>query len=246
MKENDIELIHKFLDNELSEDEARLFKEKYKEDPSFKEEVNSQAQLWISLDAASGISRKVITERPHLRKFLQNRPQKAKEIQGPMNMKSFYRYAAIIIPLLAFGIILLMLANPQPSMENLYASYYKAPVNNLHKGNAEEKTAGFALLLESIDRSSERRIDSLREASDYFHFGIYCMDNQYFREAIYAFNRLISSGEKMYLEESEWYLGLCYLKTGRKEDALRIFSGIAAANGHKFQSESGELIKKIK
>jgi TolA-binding protein len=49
----------------------------------------------------------------------------------------------------------------------------------------------------------------------------------------------------MYVENAEWYLGLCYLAMGENERARRQFAMIASSN-HEKASEAKKLIRKLR
>ncbi len=102
-------------------------------------------------------------------------------------------------------------------------------------------------MFEKTDTEIETRIDSLRSISDQdcFAFGIYCMEGHRFNEAILAFYRLLDSKVKDVRTASKWYLGLCLLRTGEIDEATRIFNEIRSEDGHPFQKQSVELLKKI-
>jgi len=242
MVENDFELINKFLENELSEEEARVFKIKYDREPDFAREVNIRSGIYISLDTASRVSKKVISEKPFLMRFMQTGGVSEKKHS---NFRSFYSYAAVVLLIIALGIILMLVLKPKHNPAYLYAAYFHPPESEISKGISNEEIPDFSGLLEKIDRTVAAGIDTLQTAEECFFFGIYCMENQRFIEAAYAFTRLINSRTNKYREESEWYLGLCYLKTGKKEEAIKAFSEIAAAESHVYQRESARLLRRL-
>ncbi|NVO10429.1 MAG: hypothetical protein HXX16_10750 [Bacteroidales bacterium] len=47
-----------------------------------------------------------------------------------------------------------------------------------------------------------------------------------------------------YVPQTQWYLGLCYLKTGDKEKAINIFNTIVKSNGYNYK-EAKKILKKI-
>ena len=155
MKEQDVGLIYRFLNNELSGAEVELFKEKYRNDPEFKKEANLMSKISISLDAADRVSKKVVTERPFLWRFLKLRSAEAEESPEAHNRQILFRYAAIIIPLLALGTVLVLTLRPGKGYEDLYAAYFRIPEEVVVKGISEEHPKDFSLLFEKTDTEIE-------------------------------------------------------------------------------------------
>jgi tetratricopeptide (TPR) repeat protein len=245
MKETDIELITKFLENELNEEEVKLFKSKYEQDPEFTGEVNLRSKIYISLGAMSRTSGKAMAEKPFLRKFPRSRP--GQPAPPGRNLRISLQYAAILVALIAVGVVVVLTGRPKPGAEELFASYYNPPeAGSIPKPRTGADLTDFSYLLNEIDRQMAFSIDTLQTPDEYFYFGIYCMNKERFTEAIYAFNELIRTNDREYKDGSEWYLALCYLKTGKIEEAIRAFSEIAISNGHDYQQESIEILARLR
>jgi len=244
MKENDPELIQKFLDNELNEDEAALFRSKYGADPEFKREVNLRSGIYISLDAASRASLKALSENPEKRRYL-SRPDSRR--RSPVRrIRTYLQFAAAAAAVLAIGIVLFFSLNSKPSYDELFTAYYQPPdKTSIPRPRGGIDLNDFSFLIKEIDQGNLSARDTLQTTDEFFYFGIYCMNHQRFDEAIYAFSELIKANDRYYQDGSEWYLGLCYLHTGRIEDAIRAFSEIASTRGHEYQEESRELLSKL-
>lgn len=238
MEENDYILISKFLENELTEDEVAIFKEKYAHDPDFKKEVNIMSKLYISLDAASRIGKKGVSG-----KLMEEHGIKEVKGEAQKNLHQLYRYAAVIIPLIAFGLVWVLTTKSKPEPEELYAQYFKPESEGLSKGGDEKQD--FAAVIRTIDRFTETQIDSLG-MQKLFIFGIYCMEHQRYNEAIFAFHHLIESNIKGETrEDCDWFLGLCYLQTGNKKKAEEYFSTISSIDGHIHQQDAKEILSKL-
>lgn len=244
MRENDTELINRFLDNELNAEEAELFKKRYAEDAEFAQEVNRRSRMHIALDALGRVSRKTMAEKPFLRRTL---PGMGAGGRRPSPWLRILPYAAVAVVLIAAGAALWLTGRQGPSPGDLYDTYYKAPdANTIPKPRGGTDLTDFSFLLEEIDRGMEAATDTLKTPEEYFYFGVFCMNQERFSEAIYAFSQLAGSRDRQYHDDGQWYLGLCFLKLNRIDDAVRIFSEIALTRGHAYQEQSRELLGKLK
>jgi hypothetical protein len=195
------------------------------------------------------------------------------------NKKWVYRIAAVVVPLVALGIGIMLGMRTGLSADELYLTYWQKsqPIEGVRSFSGEPNE-DFQLLQSEIDKAiletmqqfypgtffldtdsdsrlflreiiipdSAALIERRSEAVKIHDFGLFCMKGQRFLEAIFAFRQIIGMNEKSYLESSEWYLGLCYLKSGDLENAKQVFSSIAGNPGHKFYSESKKILRKIK
>jgi TolA-binding protein len=59
------------------------------------------------------------------------------------------------------------------------------------------------------------------------------------------FKRIIDHKANAFIESAEWYLGLCYLKTGDINKATEIFQTIAVSEGY-YKKEARKVLKRIK
>jgi len=247
MKENDNELINSFLDNELSVEEAELFRKRYAEDPEFAREVNQRSRVHISLDALSRVSRKTMAEKPFLIKIHPGMTSYGTGGRKPRGWRKVLPYAAVLVVRIAAGTVFFLTGRPKPGPAELYTAYYKPPdPNAIPTPRGGPDLTDFSFLLEEIDRGMQAATDTLKTPDEYFYFGVYCMNQERFTEAIYAFSVLAGSSDRYYRDDGQWYLGLCYLKLNRMDDAIRIFSEIALTKGHAHQEESRELLGKLK
>jgi hypothetical protein len=235
---DDNELIEKFHSNELSGDEASLFLEKYNSDKDFKKESDRFTKLFIALNSVSKKQREKInlsTEK-HLKKS-----------QLRSQLKIVFRAAAIFIPIIILANIgyyhFFVSSN---SNEQVYASYFKSYKSEQREISfSSDNTVEFAASLRSVDLGIIETLDQIGNYHKLFLFGLFCMENNRFTEAIFTFKRVLNSNTDEFKEDSEWYLGLCLLKTGEQSNALKTFTKIADDPKHKFNIEAQKVIQKI-
>ena len=246
MTDKDIELITGFLENELTDPEIEEFKARYGYDEEFTREVNARSEIYISLEAASKVSLKNMVEKPVLRRIIDNRKPSGRATLH-LNIKWVYRIAAVVIPLIALGIGIKLWVKPGLSADELYLTYWQKtqPKEEFRSFTGEQK-GNFGLLQKEINNGILEALDKLSAPRDIHDFGLFCMEEGRFTEAIFAFKRAIGMNEKDYQESSEWNLGLCYLKSGDQKKARQVLGAIAGKPGHKFYQQSKEILRKIK
>ncbi len=229
----DIELIEKFYSNELSGEESEIFRDKYNSDLSFKQECDNFSKVLIALNS---ISKKQVNRKETMS------TDSAKKTNGDSNLKVIFRAAAIFIPLIIISNIGYYLFTGKSS-DDIFNNYYsESQVKSLSFYINNE--AKFKDNLNEINLSTLSVLDNFEDDEELLSFGLYCMNGYRFSEAVMIFKRLI--GLDKFVEESEWYLGLCYLKTGRTEEAVYIIKRIKENPQHKKYKEAKKILPKIK
>ncbi|MCX6223735.1 MAG: hypothetical protein NTV01_03130 [Bacteroidia bacterium] len=187
MTDKDIDLIIKFLENELSAQEVEEFKAKYGHDVEFTREVNERSKIYISLEAASKVSLKNMAEEPLLRRFIGNKTPPLNADYRISN-KWLYRIAAVLIPLIALTIGMELWVRPRLSTDDLYLTYsQKLQAKGEFRSFTGDQKTNFGQLQKDIDNAILESIDALQGTADIHAFGLYCMEGKRFTEAVYAF-----------------------------------------------------------
>jgi cytochrome c-type biogenesis protein CcmH/NrfG len=78
-----------------------------------------------------------------------------------------------------------------------------------------------------------------------FFLGVSEMENDNFDRAITIFSDLCENRSNLYLDHSQWYLALCYVKTGRYEQATEELQAIINTGSY-YKSKARKVIRKIK
>jgi hypothetical protein len=244
MNENNTSLINKFFDNELAEEDIALFKSKYSQEPEFKREVNILSKIRISLETASKVSFDTMIKKPDLRHFLaENR--KSKSNIKKKNYFIVYKVAAIFLLLISIGIGV-QLMRPDLSPDSLYTRYFQVPeTSDNQRFISEGASPDFHQVEMMINKAILLPINTLTDINDIYLFGVYCMENKRFNEARLTFERIVDNSDNPNREDCEWYLGLCYLKTGKIDQSRAIFATISKNKEHKHNKEARMIIKKL-
>ncbi|NOU18471.1 MAG: tetratricopeptide repeat protein [Bacteroidales bacterium] len=168
-----------------------------------------------------------------------------------INIKYWLIAASITVLLIAGGGVAYY-SQPTDTLENgLYAKYY-SPLNDkdiyllinhslavARKKYMEGEYINSIMLLK--DLPSTVTIDAEKNlliGLNMMEIGKYSMAANYLE---LAFSN--QSGFD-YVPQTQWYLGLCYLKTGDKEKAINIFNAIVKSYGYNYK-EAKKILKKI-
>jgi tetratricopeptide (TPR) repeat protein len=185
---------------------------------------------------------------------------KEQKLVGPKNLETSKKRKKIIavVPIAASIILLIGLGfklsfQGKSSTDNLFTDFY-SPFQKIQfvaasSGNEIEyakeeynkgKYYSALTILQSVPDSDPQVIDRL------FYTGLSYMALNEFEKATFSFQSLTSkAASNEFLHQAEWYLGLCYLKTGEKDEAYQQFSTIAIENVH-FSNKAKKILRKLK
>ena len=188
--EKDQDLITKFLNNELTNEEVLLFKARYGSDTEFTSEVNAHSEIYLAFKAAAEIEQEKKVEKPGELKGPSVIPAKHYPYFLPEN-KWVMRIAAVVVPLIAFTVGLSLRQKPALPGDELYARFYEnSQPKEESRSFAPDQQASFQFLQKDIDAAIMESMNALSSGADIHAFGLYCMAQQRFNEAVIAFKSL--------------------------------------------------------
>ena len=207
------ELIRKFLDEELQGEEIGIFQNLFKEDPEFAKEVKTDMDTIISLKTAASIHSK----------------QLSSGYVHFQRRRTILLAAAAILVLISFGGGYFYLNRPLNSQE-IFESFYRKP-------------EGFVILGNNNDFQGIFRDTSNINIVQLFNLSITYIEKKEFENAISGLCEVLKRKPNLYMDQSEWYLALCYLQTHQLELAHQQLAMIAASQ-NPFNSKAEEILTK--
>jgi|GEM_PF-4703235 len=208
------ELIQKFIDEELQGEEIGVFKNLYQNDPEFAREVKLATDTDIALKTLSRIA-------------LKRRQEKLRE---PVPIQKYFLIAASVIIIAGLGGGgYWYFSNRNITSDRIFASNFSPP---------DSYTRGVEIGL------NMQKPDTNSTQAEWFHYSIYLIQKQEYHHAIEILAELIRQKPNLYLDQSEWYLSLCYLKTKQLELAREHFNRIIA-NNTSYSSDAEEIIRQM-
>ena len=137
------------------------------------------------------------------------------------------------------------------SNDKIFATYYESYKTNdklsrFPKDN--DFTMGLTAYNDGNYNKAIRHFNKLTEADStninaYFLLSVSLMQNKAYTEAINKLSYILDKDDCI-REQSEWYLALCYLKTGQTNKSIPLFKDLASQNY--YQKEANRILKVIK
>lgn len=172
-----------------------------------------------------------------------------------LKLKNTIWYAAAASVILMIGLNL-DFNNHSYTKAELYTEFYQPVKSNSGATRSALRTDDLTLN-QAMTKMSMKDYDSaLKLFSDilvqgnqnavanYYTGAIYQQRGQ-FANAIQSFAKVTAQGDNLFIEQSEWYQGLCYLSMDQREKAIQQFRKLALGNGY-YQQQSLTILKKLK
>jgi tetratricopeptide (TPR) repeat protein len=242
------ELIEKYLDGSLTEQEKAGVETRAASDEEFRKLIQLHREVNESIADSDlyDLHRKLERLAPLREPYLKPNTGKGRFI-------SFLRIAALFI-LVAGSVIVLRYVVFKPSLENrLYARHYVTyDADAITRSGSSAKDA----FKDAIEKYSKKDyIKAFTEFSDiviidpdnnhaWFFRGLASMELKDFENAADSFSRIPQEWISPYSEHRDWYFALSLLKLQRTSEAGAIFKRIIAHEGY-YMSRASEIYSKI-
>jgi len=224
------ELISDYLEGGLSAETRKAFEEEMGRDEFLRREV----ELHRGIDAALSES-DVLQLRGKLKSIHRDVTHPAKEtrILRLKPRQAVYAVAAVALLLVASAWLFQILNTPSLSTDDLYAMYYQPDdAVMIMRSGSEGQDQG--LLMEALKKYEEQDYEGAlqlfkKDNSNvmvHFYSGLAYMEIERFNEAINSFQTILDDNENLFVEQAQWYQGLCYLKTGRTDRAREALNSL--------------------
>ncbi|MGQ1911732.1 hypothetical protein ACT3CE_18385 [Marinifilum sp. RC60d5] len=249
MNEKDFDRIEDFLDGELSDEQLKKFEKDLLTDIDLKEDL----QLHKEVDDAI-MENDIMALRNKLEAI--ETPSGAKRKRKIKFLSKWNLAAASIVLFIGIGSLMFLLDNKNSySNEKVYSSYYK-PYNVVINTRSSDIAVDNILVsaLKSYESKDYRTAlglfqkildkDSTNITSN-FYSGISNLEINQYNKANRNFTRVLKHKNNLFIEQSEWYLGFCYLMTNERQKAIKQFNLIAQGNSF-YKTKAQEILDKLK
>lgn len=241
----------KYALGQMTGEEKARFEELLAQNPSLLKKVNFYRELEEAIEYDSDVLqfRQAVSEIGQ--EYLHSESEKR-------NRKIFVRMllaAAMFLLLLVTAFILNNALHKPHTAGEIYAAYYhpyrsgitfrsgsiNAPVTYdkarklYEEGQYRESAAEFEQFLKT----------NPEDHSALLYCGIARMEMGDFREAESYFQLIIDQGNSLYVDQAEWYCGLCLLRQDEKTRARAHFNKLALKSGY-YQKQAKSLLKYLK
>jgi tetratricopeptide (TPR) repeat protein len=196
----------------------------------------------------------VITLRNSLQHISSEEQGRSSEILGlSPKRKSLFWYAAAstIILMIVFTSLL---RHKTYTSQQLYTSYYQPYKSGANVSRSSAVSPGeMNLALRHIDNgeytTALRLLDHASAGTQdgfsiNFYSGVANQELGEYGRAISSFSEVVRHGDNLLVEQSQWYIGLCYLRLDERERAVSQFSAIVSGNGY-YRDQSKKILKQL-
>ena len=247
MKTNDFSyFIERYISNEMGVDEKKWFEKELDGNPALENE------LVLRRKTDSIIKNNDIMDLRAKLKSIEKSRESVKTVHKPARPK-LAKYAATVGGVLIISSILLI-SNRDLNKEALYNRYY-SPYESVSATRSLTPIAS-SLYTEAINyynnEDYKKAAESLEELlsndqgnMEYrFQLANSYMSMESYPEAGRSYLKVIADNNNLFIEDAQWYLGLCYVMTNDTEKAIKQMSLIAASESH-YKSEAKKILRKI-
>ncbi len=222
------ELIEKYLSQEMNAEEMKRFESLLKQDQIFAEELKIQIEI---LEAIKDTGKRKL--RHTLNEVHQSR---TKIWMLPIfNTKIRSIAAILIVALVAGGFLVTDYLTNGVSDKSLYSQYFNPEEALLAvrsiDGSATPVEDGMKCYQEkSYNEAIESFLDEPDNLLGKLYSGFSLMQLERYEEAEGFFKEVIKDNDNLLIDQAEWNLGLCYMISGKTDDAKEIFMKISTGN----------------
>jgi len=181
--------------------------------------------------------------------------KRAAAIPGKNNRKHLPLTRAAVIAGIILAGSLAFLSTRNLDTEEIFDRFYKSydVMANLRSAEAVEKnnytialeyysTRDFhnaAIYLSKVSPNDVKYMESI------MLFGVSRFEEENYREAEQSFTKVIDNNNNYFLEDAQYYLALCYLKTGEIKKAKDQLT-IVKRSGSVYSKDAGKILRRLK
>ncbi|MEX0986359.1 MAG: tetratricopeptide repeat protein [Bacteroidales bacterium] len=246
----DRHIIQKYLDHDLTDKDMRRFEADLESSP----ELQADLGLYQEIDEALADT-EVLSFRDQLSDLRRETQRSGGTRKAPIRFTKPWHYAATAAIALILAIGLASVLDRPLTNKDLLKKYYKpyevALINRSNNSTLDLMLKNAEILYQRGDFEEavvyfEKVLEEQPElAGTNLYTGISYYELERYSEAQTSLNKVIAHNDNLYIEQAEWYLGLCFLAIDENDRARRQFARIASGNSDK-AGDAKKLLKKIR
>ncbi len=241
--------IERYNAGEMNDDEKKWFQKELDGNEKLRLEVNLRKSTDEILK-----NHEIISLRNKLSEIEKRRATSVPARNSKKKKIAYLKYAAVIAGLVLIGSIVIF-SGKKMSDDEIIDRYYKAynPSTNQRSG-LSETNSDFTLALGFYNTHDYEKAASLfnkviesnpKDMRSTLLNGIANFENKKYPEAKQSFGNVIADNNNLYIDQAEWYLALCYIKTNDKVKAVQQLETIINENGI-YRNDAKKIIRKLK
>lgn len=240
-----MEMMDRYLNGELEGPELKHFEQRLNADVEVKEEL----ELHKAIDEA--IMEEDIMRFRDTVNYIYAEDEKVKRLPTGFTRRKLYYAAATLALLMATGGIVKNLMQPDYNNSEIFDKFYQPyeVTVTYRSGNTETDRLLLTALQKYEDEDYKQALilfeQLLEKRKDdmavNLYSGISYMEVEKYQKATHSFQSIITDNNNLFIEQAEWYLAMCYLKTEDNTKAKELLDELI-----KKESYYKEMAKKIK
>ncbi len=243
--EKDLELIEKYLGDQLSEPEKEEIEERLRTDQVF------AGRLELIREMKPALLSDVEGFKADLEDIIREKElEGSNQFEVPFQKKRFYLIAASV-SIIAVCLILYKMLSPGQNLQDLYAENFSVPQENISVRNDEQLSPNTQNAIEAYDQQQYDKalgyFKSMLEENPgneaaVFYSGICYMMLDQPRRAIAMFDQILSNQSSAYYSSAAWYKGLSLLKTNDAGPAKKVFKALSANTASSYAQKAEAIL----
>lgn len=180
------------------------------------------------------------------------------EKQAERSIAFKFRHRRIALSVVAASLILLLgitgLLSKYTSEGNVYQKFYaKYETTGISRSSNTEADKTLSIALQKFNNQEyETALNLLQEVISkdndnsvgHFYSGVTLQELGRYHRAIEEYQAVVINKDNLFVEQAEWYIGLCYLQTSESEKAIKQFNRIANGKGF-YQPKAVAILNKL-
>ena len=243
------EFIQPFLDGELSREELDWFNKELQSNAVLAEDI----KLYREVDSAIR-EQDVMDLRDQLDVIHNSIGDPTKEPAQHSRIRKMLSYGAIasLAILISFG-ILLKVQHKKLTNEQIYQRHYEPyEVTMIYRSGETQSLINLAQskydaqdFFGAIEIYEQILGKEPGDMESNLYSGISYLETEQYSKAENRFGSIIDHNDNLFIEQAEWYLGFCYLHTGKNLEARSHFKEISRGEGS-FNKKARKIMRSIK
>lgn len=240
--------IERYIAGEMESTEKKWFEKELEGNDNLRREVVLRKKVDQSL-----VNHDLISLRNKLADLEKNRRTKVQAVSG--NKSAPIKYAAVFTGLLVIGTLFIQ-SFRDLSSEQLFSRYYQPfeMVANARSSSALPEEVLFNTAIELFNNREFAEAASLfnefltknpQRLDARFLHGMAEMEIDNYPGAIKSLSEVGSNNDNLFQDRAMWYLSLCYIATGERENAKRELTVIKDSENNKYRAKAKKILRHL-
>ncbi len=240
--------IEQYIEGELSEEMVASFEEELNFNPDLATEVRLQKEVNEAIAESDVMDLRASLNQ--IRKEKEEDQEERKVASLPKIRKIWATVAACAV--LALGIAGILHLMNRSSEGDIYAqNYTKYEIAGVVRSNSLDVDNAFKMALNRYNKAEYNEAALLFESllqnnpvdpSGNFYAGVTYQEMKEYDKAIQRFEMVLRDEDNLFIQQAQWYIGLCYLETNQRRKAIEYLEQLANSESY-YRKKAKKIVK---